>query len=68
MMDQIKLPHRVSRAQAKLDAIKDIMDKDMTCCFCGSWMYEEIQKIVDPEEYAKLHDESIEPQLRREPK
>ena len=44
---QQTLPVDLSRAQAKLKTIKKLMDDDAVCCFCESWLYMNIDAILE---------------------
>ena len=44
---QQTLPANISKAQAKLLAIKKLVEDDMVCCFCGSWFFMNVEAIVN---------------------
>lgn len=41
-----------TKPQERLNRIVEILEDDMTCAFCESWMYDEICKIMEWGDYS----------------
>ena len=53
MQSKLAKGQTFSSPQEKLNKIWEILEKDMVCCFCdGSWMYNEICKVLEYGEYS----------------
>ena len=57
MQTQLAKGRIFTRPQKRLNRILEILDKDMTCAFCESWLYDELCKVM---EYAEHSIEEIE--------
>lgn len=46
MQSKLKKGKTFSNPQEKLNRIYEILDEDMVCAFCESYLYNEISKVV----------------------
>ena len=46
MQSKLKKGKTFSNPQLKLNRIYEIFEEDMVCCFCNSWFYDEIAKLI----------------------
>jgi len=53
-MQQVKLAkgRTFTRPQKRLNRILEILDKDMVCAFCESWLYAELCKVMEYGEFS----------------
>ena len=50
---QLKKGKTFSKPQEKLNRIYELLEDDCVCCFCGSYLFDEISKVVEWGEYSK---------------
>lgn len=46
MQSKLRKGRTFSNPQEKLNRIFEVFDEDMVCCFCNSYFYDEIAKVI----------------------
>ena len=47
MQTHLKKGRTFSKPQEKLNRIYELLEDDCVCCFCGSYLFDEIAKVVE---------------------
>ena len=61
MQSKLAQGQTFSKPQERLNRIWELLEEDMVCCFCDSYLFDEVSKVMEWGEYSQ--DET---KLRRE--